>query len=335
MNIIFSKQLLFLGLSILLLIFFVANISYGSVSIPFAEVFTILLGNGTGKTSWEVIVWQFRLPKAMTAVLVGAGLSVSGLQMQTLFRNPLADAYTLGISAGASLGVALLILVGVSFAHFTGQWAIVMAAVLGSWAVMMFILLMANQVQSVVNLLIIGMMLGYGVGAIIIILQSWSGKEELQRYINWSYGTLGAVDWTKMQVFFPIVLVGIFISIFLHKVLNISLLGENYAQSMGLNLRRTRIHIILINSVLVGTITAFCGIIGFVGVAVPHICRLFFHTADHKILMPACVLVGALLLLICDMLCQLPHSPQILPINAITALVGVPVVVWVIVRRKK
>lgn len=138
-----------------------------------------------------------------------------------------------------------------------------------------------------------------------------------------------------MQVFFPIVLVGIFISIFLHKVLNISLLGENYAQSMGLNLRRTRIHIILINSVLVGTITAFCGIIGFVGVAVPHICRLFFHTADHKILMPACVLVGALLLLICDMLCQLPHSPQILPINAITALVGVPVVVWVIVRRKK
>jgi iron complex transport system permease protein len=334
-NSILHNALLFWILGILLVILFLVNIGYGTVDIPFSTILDILLGKVSEKTGWEVIIWQFRLPKAMTAMLVGAGLSVSGLQMQTLFRNPLADAYTLGISSGASLGVALLILAGVSFANLVGQWAIVTAAILGSLGVMLVVLLVANQVQSIINLLIMGMMLGSGIGAIIIILQSLSGKEELQRYANWSYGTLGAVDWIKMQVFFPIILVGIFVSIFFHKVLNISLLGGNYAQSMGLNLRRTRIHIILINSILVGTITAFCGIIGFVGIAVPHLCRFSFHTSDHKTLLPACLLVGALLMLICDMLCQLPHTPQVLPINAITALVGVPVVIWVIFKRTK
>jgi len=331
-----QKRILFFALSFLLIISFLANISYGAVNIPFAEVFNILIKKSVGlPPSWEVIVWQFRFPKALVAILVGAGLSVSGLQMQTLFRNPLADAYTLGISSGASLGVALLILGGISLGSVSGQWAVIISAVFGSLAVIFIILLIAGRVQSIVSLLIIGMMLGNGIGALIMILQSFSGKEELQRYVNWGYGTLGAVDWVKMQVFFPIVFIGIIFSLFLHKPLNILLLGENYAQSMGLNLRRTRLHLILVNSVIIGSITAFCGIIGFVGIAVPHICRQFFNTSNHKILLPACALVGSLFMLLCDMLCQLPNSPQVLPINAITAIIGVPVVIWVMAKRGK
>lgn len=329
-----QKRILFFVFPFLLIVSFLANISYGTVHIPLAEVFNILLAKSVGlPPSWEVIVWQFRFPKAIVAVLAGAGLSVSGLQMQTLFRNPLADAYTLGISSGASLGVALLILGGISFGNATGQWAVIVSAVLGSLVVMFVVLLMAGRVQSIVSLLIIGMMLGNGIGALIMILQSFSGKEELQRYVNWGYGTLGAVDWVKMQVFFPIVLLGITISVFLHKPLNILLLGENYAQSMGLNLRTTRLYLILINSMIIGSITAFCGIIGFVGVAVPHICRRLFGTADHKLLLSACALVGSLFMLLCDMLCQLPNSSQVLPINAITALIGVPVVIWVMAKK--
>lgn len=302
--------------------------------IPLAEVFDILLAKPVGlPPSWEVIVWQFRFPKAIVAVLAGAGLSVSGLQMQTLFRNPLADAYTLGISSGASLGVALLILGGISFGNTTGQWAVITSAVFGSLAVIFIILLIAGKVQSIVSLLIIGMMLGNGIGALIMILQSFSGKEELQRYVNWGYGTLGAVDWAKMQVFLPTVLLGITISFFLYKPLNILLLGENYAQSMGLNLRTTRLYLIFVNSMIIGSITAFCGVIGFVGIAVPHICRRLSNKADHKLLLPACALVGSIFMLLCDMLCQLPNSPQVLPINAITALIGVPVVIWVMVKR--
>ena len=321
-------------LPFLLIILFLANISYGAVHIPFTEVFKILIGKaGEIPHSWEIIVWQFRLPKAIIATLVGAGLSVSGLQMQTLFRNPLADAYTLGISSGASLGVALLILGGVSLASITGQWAVILAAVVGSLGIIFVVLLIAGRVKNIVSVLIIGMMLGNGIGAMIMILQSFSGKEELQRYVNWGYGTLGAVDWTKMQVFFPIAFMGILLSFLLHKPLNILLLGENYAQSMGLNLRKTRLLLILVNSIIIGSITAFCGIIGFVGIAVPHICRQLFSTSNHKILLPACALVGSLFMLLCDMLCQLPNSPQVLPINAITALIGVPIVIWVMAKR--
>lgn len=329
------KRLLFFVLPFLLVLLFLANISYGAVHIPFIEVFKILIGKASKiPHSWEVIVWQFRLPKAIVAILAGAGLSVSGLQMQTLFRNPLADAYTLGISSGASLGVALLILGGVSFASVTGQWSVIVAAVIGSLGIILVVLLIAGRVKNIVSVLIIGMMLGNGIGALIMILQSFSGKEELQRYVNWGYGTLGAVDWAKMQVFFPIALMGILFSLFLHKPLNILLLGENYAQSMGLNLRKTRLLLILINSIIIGSITAFCGIIGFVGIAVPHICRQLFSTSNHKILLPACAFVGSLFMLLCDMLCQFPSSPQVLPINAITALIGVPIVIWVMAKRR-
>lgn len=334
MKTLLGKSYPFFIFFLLLLVFFVADVSYGSVYIPFDEVFNILLNKNTEKKSWEIIVWQFRLPKALTALLAGAGLSVSGLLMQTLFRNPLADAYILGISSGASLGVALLILTGVGFVSFAGQWAIALSAVVGAMAIMVLVLFIATQVRQVVSLLIVGLMLGNGVGALIVILQSFSSKEELQRFANWTYGSLGGVDWEKMLILSPLLLVGLFSSIFLYKPLNSLLLGDNYALSMGLNIRKIRIQVILLTSLITGGITAFCGIIGFVGIAVPHICRYLFDTSEHKTLLPACAFIGAILMLVCDMLCQLPYSPHVLPINAITALVGVPVVVWVILRRR-
>jgi iron complex transport system permease protein len=330
----YHKQVIFLLFPTLLIIVFFINISYGTVAIPFAELLKSLLGEKTTKSSWAVIIWQFRLPKAITAVLVGTALSVSGLQMQTLFRNPLADAYTFGISSGASLGVALFILAGVNFFPNLNHWSMVVAAFIGSSVVMLLIFLIASNIRNMVSLLIIGIMLGNGIGAIIIILQSFSGKEELQRYINWGYGTLGAVDWQKMQVFLPLVFLGVIFSLFLHKPLNTMLLSENYAQSMGLDLKKNRLILILINSILVGSVTAFCGIIGFIGIAVPHICRQIFRTSLHQILLPACILVGALLMLICDIACQSPYTTQLLPINAVTALIGVPVIIWIILKRK-
>jgi len=330
----FGKSYPFVIFLFLLLIFFIVDVGYGSVYIPFDEVFNILIKKSTEKKSWEIIVWQFRLPKALTALLVGAGLSVSGLLMQTLFRNPLADAYILGISSGASLGVALLILAGIGFTSFAGQWAIALSAVVGAVASMVLVLLVATRVHQVVSLLIIGLMLGNGIGALIVILQSFSNKEELQRFAHWTYGSLGGVDWEKISIFAPCLLIGLFLSIFLSKPLNALLLGDNYALSMGLNIQKTRLHIILITSLMTGCITAFCGVIGFVGLAVPHMCRYLFDTSEHKILLPACALAGAALMLACDILCQVPYSPHVLPINAITALVGVPVVVWVILRKR-
>ncbi|MCU0390842.1 MAG: iron ABC transporter permease [Thermoflexibacter sp.] len=334
MKTVLQKPSLMYFLPILLPIFFIADIAYGTVSIPFQEVIHVLLGGVSEKKSWEIIIWQFRLPKTLTAILVGSGLSVCGLQMQTLFRNPLADAYTLGISSGASLGVALLILGGVGFAHFLGQWAIVISAIVGALGIMAIILLITNYIQQMVSLLIVGLMLGNGVAAFIIILQSFSGKEELQRFAYWTYGTLSAVDWEKMKVFLPMVLIGVFLSMFFYKSLNILVLGDNYAKSLGLNIKQTRWKIILLNSILTGSITAFCGIIGFVGIAVPHLSRYLLGTNNHKLLLPVSALLGALLMLVCDMLCQIPNSPHVLPINAITALVGVPVVVWVIMQRR-
>lgn len=331
----YHQQITFVLFPILLIILFLVNISYGAVSIPLDELCSILIGQKASKSSWEVILWQFRVPKAITAILVGAALSVSGLQMQTLFRNPLADAYTLGIASGASLGVAFFILMGIHLLPSVGHWAVVVAALAGSSAVMFLVFMIAGQLRNMVSLLIIGIMLGSGIGAIIIILQSLSGKEELQRYVNWSYGTLGTVDWQKMQVFLPVILLGVCFSMFLYKPLNIMLLSENYAQSMGLNLRTNRLKLVIINSILVGSVTAFCGIIGFIGIAVPHICRQLFRTSAHQVLLPACVLVGAMLMLACDMLCQLPYTAHLLPINAVTALIGVPIIIWIILQGKR
>lgn len=321
------------------LLFFV-NISSGAVHIPAKEVWTILTGGNSAHEAWRYILLEFRIPKALTAIFVGMGLSVSGLQMQTLFRNPLAGPFVLGISSGASLGVALLVMAGLSLGGFftysaiLGSWLQVMAATLGASLVLFLVLGVSAKVKDSMALLIVGLMLGSATGALVSVLQFFSNKEQLQEYLIWTFGNLGGQTWTELSIFIPLIIFGLFLSFILTKPLNALLLGEQYAQSMGLHIGRSRFWIIISTSILAGCITAFCGPIAFVGIAVPHIARLLFNTADHKVLVPAVSLTGAILMLLCDLLAQLPASNYTLPINIITSLLGAPVVIWVILRGK-
>lgn len=333
----FNKILFLLTLVGLLFIF---NISLGSVSIPFSEIFAVLSGQESERYAWQQIVLQFRLPKAITATLVGAGLALSGLQMQTLFRNPLAGPFVLGISSGASLGVALLVMAGVSIGGFLamdgilGTWMIVFAASIGSALVLLLVVAASLRIKDSMTLLILGLMFGSATGAIVSVLQYFSEAEQIQAYLIWTFGSLGGLNWGDMYIFVPVVLLGSIIVFVMQKPLNALLLGENYAQSMGLNLRMTRIWIIASTSLLAGSITAFCGPIAFIGITVPHFARILFDTADHKVLVPAVALCGAALMLFCDIIAQIPGAEQTLPINAVTSLFGAPVVIWIILSRK-
>jgi iron complex transport system permease protein len=315
------------------------NISLGSISIPFKEVFASIFGNSSN-ASWQYIIQDYRLPKAFTAILVGSGLGVSGLLMQTLFRNPLAGPFVLGISSGASLGVALLILgSGVFGGIFAGvmvsKWSLVIAASLGSFLVLLAVLLVSSKVRDTMAILIIGLMFGSITGAIVSILSYFSSAEELQQYIYWGFGSLGNLSWNELFVFFIIYMAGSLLAVLSIKALNTFLLGENYAKSLGLNVKKSRFIIIIATSLLAGTITAFAGPIAFIGLAIPHITRQIFNTSNHKILLPAVFLSGAIIMLICDSISQLPLSDYTLPINAITSLIGAPVVVWLLVRQRK
>ena len=329
----------FIILIILLLLCFVMNISLGSVSIPFKEVFASIFGNSSN-ASWQYIIQDYRLPKAFTAILVGSGLGVSGLLMQTLFRNPLAGPFVLGISSGASLGVALLILgsgvfAGVFAGVMVSKWSLVIAASLGSFLVLLAVLLVSSKVRDTMAILIIGLMFGSITGAIVSILSYFSSAEELQQYIYWGFGSLGNLSWNELFVFFIIYITGSLLAVLSIKALNTFLLGENYAKSLGLNVKKSRFIIIIATSLLAGTITAFAGPIAFIGLAIPHITRQIFNTSNHKILLPAVFLSGAIIMLICDSISQLPLSDYTLPINAITSLIGAPVVVWLLVRQRK
>ncbi|QSE97611.1 iron ABC transporter permease [Fulvivirga lutea] len=329
------KLIVWLPATILVLL--LINISLGSISIPFSDIISLLTGGESTKESWSNILFNFRLPKALAAIIVGIGLSVSGLQMQTLFRNPLAGPFVLGLSSGASLGVALLLLTGVSVStlglfDLTG-WVVVIAASLGSGLVLLLVMAVSLRVRDSMTLLIIGLMFGSLTGAVVSILQYFSTGEEVQVYLFWTFGSLGGLSWSEVSILSVIVAIGIIISILLVKPLNALLLSENYAKSMGLNVKKARILIILGTSLLAGSITAFCGPIAFIGLAVPHLTRLLFSTADHKILLPAVAMTGAIIMLICDMVSQVPGSDMILPINAITSLLGAPVVIWIILRR--
>ena len=328
---------LFIWLPLAILILLLINISLGSITIPTSEIFNVLLGNEATKSSWENIILNFRLPKALAAIIVGIGLSVSGLQMQTLFRNPLAGPFVLGLSSGASLGVALLLLAGISVStlglfDLTG-WVVVLAASLGSGLVLLLVMAVSLKVRDSMTLLIIGLMFGSLTGAVVSILQYFSTGEEVQVYLFWTFGSLGGLSWNEVTILSVIISIGIILSGSLIKPLNALLLSENYAKSMGLNVKNVRILIILSTSLLAGSITAFCGPIAFIGLAVPHITRLLFHTANHKILVPAVAMTGAIIMLICDIVSQVPGSDMILPINAITSLLGAPVVIWIILRR--
>ena len=325
----------FIVLTLVLILCFFANISLGSVSIPFKTIFESLIG-----TTDNYIIQNYRLPKAFTAILVGSGLGISGLLMQTLFRNPLAGPFVLGISSGASLGVALVILGsgifgGVFSTLLISKWSIVIAASLGSFLVLLAVLIVSSRVRDTMAILIIGLMFGSITAAIVSVLSYFSSAEQLQQYIFWGFGSLGNLSWSELGIFFIIYSLGILMSIVSIKGLNTLLLGENYAKSLGLNIKQSRLIIIIATSLLAGTITAFAGPIAFIGLAIPHITRQVINTSNHKILLPAVFLIGAIVMLICDSIAQLPTSDYTLPINAITSLIGAPVVIWLLVRKRK
>lgn len=323
-----------------LLALFLLSLLLGSVNIPLDEIISVLLGGEASKASWTTIILKFRLPKAITAVLAGSALAVSGLQMQTLFRNPLAGPFVLGINSGASLGVALVILtVGATgstlLASLTllGDLSVVLAASLGSGLVLFLVLLLARRVDTM-TLLILGLLFGYATSAIVSILLYFSSPERITAFVQWTFGSFAGVTWAQMRILAPVVLIGLLISWLTVKPLNALLLGETYANSLGVNVKRSRLWILCSTAILAGSITAFAGPIGFIGIAVPHLCRSLFSTSDHRILIPTTILMGGTIALFADLVAQLPGSQTLLPLNAITALIGAPVVAWVILRRR-
>lgn len=329
--------LLFLLLGLVLM--FAINLSLGSVSISAQDIFSYFIGSEIKSTDY-VILDKFRLPKAITAILVGSSLGISGLQMQTLFRNPLAGPYVLGISSGAGLGVAIAIFLGFYFGGFVElsgigrSWLLVVASAVGSFLVLMVIVLASIRIRDSVSLLIIGLMFGAASGALVSILQFFSQSENIQAYVVWSFGSLGSLSWIELQVFIPLLLLGLLGCLLLSKPLNALLIGENYAVSIGLNIKLTRFLIILNTSILAGTVTAFCGPIAFFGIAMPHLTRMLFNTSNHLLLTPLIILSGGLLMLLFDTISQLPGVEATLPINAVTSLFGAPFVIYLLLRKK-
>lgn len=321
---------------------FALTLAAGSVYVPLRGVLAVLTGQPVENPGWRQIVLLYRLPRAITGILAGAALGVSGLQMQTLFRNPLADPFVLGISSGASLGVALIVMAagGVSTGALlsrlgvVGDLSVVLAAAAGAALVFLLLMVVARAVANNMTLLILGMLFGYATGALVSVLMHFSQEGRLQSFIMWTFGSFGSVTWRQMTVFAPAILAGIIGACCLGKPLNALLLGEAYARSMGLRVGWARAAIIAIASLLAGAVTAFCGPIGFVGVAVPHLCRGMFRTADHRVLIPAVILAGAVVALLADLIAQVPGSDAVLPLNAVTSLFGAPVVIAVILRRQ-
>lgn len=324
--------ILFIVLSVAVLLLFAADLAVGSVRVPLGEVWSALRGDADAAT--VKIIREIRLLKALAALIAGAALAVSGLQMQTLFRNPLAGPYVLGISAGASLGVALFILgmplLGAAGGAFFASFGIAGAAWIGSAAVLTVIFVVSRRIKDIMVILILGMMFSSGVGAVVQILQYLSREDSLKTFVIWTMGSLGEVTSVQLHLLWIAVAAGGVAALFSVKPLNLLLLGEQYARTMGLDVRRSRMLVFISTTLLSGTVTAFCGPIGFIGLAVPHVARMLFRNADHRILMPASALAGSAVLLFCDMISKW----LTLPVNTITALLGIPVVVWVVVRNK-
>lgn len=329
----------FFSLFVVLCLAFLSSLAIGSVTIPLGQTAKFLGGGDLTNAGWQAILMNFRLPKALTAILVGSALGISGLQMQTLFRNPLAGPFILGISSGAGLGVALVIFIGFAMGSFFGipdfarNWLMVGSAAVGSFLVLSVIGVSALRVRSGVSLLIIGLMFGSAVSAIVSIMQFFSQAENIQAYVIWSFGSLGSLSWNELHVLTPIIVLSLIYAFALSKKLNVLLLGETYAESLGLHLKSTRLLIILNTSLLAGSVTAFCGPIAFVGLAIPHLARMLFNTSNHLLLTPLIILLGAILMLVFDLVAQLPGSDATLPINAVTSLLGAPFVIWLILRK--
>ena len=316
--------LLFTALAALTLFLFLLDLAVGAVAVPLGDVWAALTGGDCPRATAKIIL-NIRLIKAMVALLAGAALSVSGLQMQTLFRNPLAGPYVLGISSGASLGVALVVLAGVG-----SSIGIAGAAWLGAAIVLVVIAAVGHRIKDIMVILILGMMFSSGIGAVVQILQYVANDESLKMFVIWTMGSLGDVTFNQLAVLIPSIIAGLLLAVITIKPLNLLLFGEEYAVTMGLNVRRSRGLLFLSTTLLAGTVTAFCGPIGFIGLAMPHVTRMLFRNSDHRVLVPGTVLSGASVLLLCDLVSKL----FTLPINAITALLGIPIVVWVVLRNK-
>ncbi|NDV81232.1 iron ABC transporter permease [Bacteroides sp. 51] len=323
----------FVFLLALLLLALVADIALGSVSLPLSEVWAALTGQSQDEVYREIIL-NHRLPKALTAILAGAALSVAGVLMQTLFQNPLAGPDVLGVTSGASLGVALLTM-GTSALPLwmlTG-WGQVTAAVAGAVCVLLLVIVVSIKVPNAVSLLIIGMMFGSFAGAVVSILQSVSNPDTLKLFVTWTFGSLSAVGWDYMLVMAPVIGIGLLIALLLQKQLNVFLLGQNYASGLGISVSRLRLFTILATALLAGTSTAFTGPIAFIGITMPHVARGLFRTSNHHIILPASILCGAVTMLLCDLISGLPGTQTTLPINAVTALFGAPIIVWIIAKK--
>ena len=347
-----KRSLAFLLLVTLILVLFVLNLLLGTVKIPVSDVLRILVGkifdyqtyisNTASGIVFSNIIWSSRVPQALTALMAGAGLAVSGLQMQTVFRNPLAGPSVLGISNGASLGVALVVLmsgtlggVALSRLGYLGDVAMSLAAIVGALAVMGLIVWVARRVPSDVTLLIIGVMIGYLANAIIGVLKFFSNEEDIKAYVVWGLGSFARVSGDQMVLFVVLMAVLLPLSMLLVKTMNLLLLGDAYARNLGLNIQRARSLVILSSGILVAIVTAYCGPIMFIGLAVPHLARTLFRTSDHRILMPATMLSGAALALLCNLIARMPGFEGALPVNSVTALVGAPVIAAVLFRRKE
>ena len=318
------SAILFATLAALTLFLFLLDLAVGAVAVPLGDVWAALTGGDCPRATAKIIL-NIRLIKAVVALLAGAALSVSGLQMQTLFRNPLAGPYVLGISSGASLGVALVVLAGVG-----SSIGIAGAAWLGAAIVLVVIAAVGHRIKDIMVILILGMMFSSGIGAVVQILQYVANDESLKMFVIWTMGSLGDVTFNQLAVLIPSIIAGLLLAVITIKPLNLLLFGEEYAVTMGLNVRRSRGLLFLSTTLLAGTVTAFCGPIGFIGLAMPHVTRMLFRNSDHRVLVPGTVLSGASVLLLCDLVSKL----FTLPINAITALLGIPIVVWVVLRNK-
>lgn len=323
-------------------VFLFLNLILGSVSIPLSSVWNIISESGDEPVAWQNIIWKSRMPQALTALVAGAGLSIGGLQMQTIFRNPLAGPSVLGISSGASMGVAFVVLLsgsigGTALSHLglIGELALSVAAIAGALSIMALIVFASSKVKGNVTLLIIGVMIGYLANAVIGVLKFFSVEEDIKAYVIWGLGSFSRVSGNQVTLFVSIMAVIIPLSFLLVKSLNLLMLGDGYARNLGLNIKRARILVITCSGVLTAIVTAYCGPIIFLGLAVPHLCRAIFQTSDHRILMPAAMLIGASMALACNLIARMPGFEGALPVNSVTALVGAPVVASVLFRKRK
>ena len=332
------RTYLYIILGLALVVLFIIDILTGSVKISLGDLAESF--SGRAEADITTVLYNFRLPRALTALLAGMALSVSGLQMQTVFQNPLAGPYVLGISSGASLGVAILILglssvVSVNISIFFNSWALVAAAWLGSGLVLILIMFVSIRVRDIMTVLILGIMFASAVSAIVSIMQYFSNESMLKSFVIWTMGSLGNLSWKQLNVLIISVITGLSLSLITIKMLNVLLLGEEHARSMGLKVRSARILIFISTSILAGSVTAFCGPLAFIGIAVPHICRMVFASSSHNYLIPGTMLIGGIALLASDIISQLPGNGRLLPVNSVTALIGIPVLIWIIIRRNK